>query len=498
MALFGRPEYQIGRGEVAESRVEAPYFIALMLVAAVSMVAVHAVFHDLALTIALAVSMLVFGVTIMRVDFGVAFLLIAMLGSPEISAGPVGLGRRQLNLRYEDILILIVFAGVLVRQAWEGRRLLWRPSPVNIPITLYFGLAVFASIRAVRLSLPYWDKEAAFFVVLKMAEFYMIFFLVGNAIRTRRQVRALLILFFTVAIYVALYAIFSVGVMDRVSAPFETGGTEPNTLGGYLMIVICVAASLLIYAPTRKLRGLFFLLAVIAFAPLLYTLSRASYIALLAALFALGALGKKPMIIIGTIGILLVSPFILPTEVLERVNYTFQRGSGVEVQVGDYETGLQVDTSTYERIYVWGKVRHNLRIWPWFGGGVAWSNVLDSHYARVIIESGLFGLAAFLFMQYKILKTTSQARRWSGDWLGKALGLAAQTATLGLMVHAMGTISFLIVRIMEPYWFLVALAVVMRSLALEEYFQQKDAEAREAQLKREEEVAAAQDSPVLV
>jgi hypothetical protein len=48
--------------------------------------------------------------------------------------------------------------------------------------------------------------------------------------------------------------------------------------------------------------------------------------------------------------------------------------------------------------------------------------------------------------------------------------------TMGLIVHSFGTISFLIVRIMEPYWFLMALVVVSRQIALLDHAQR----AREA------------------
>ena len=48
---------------------------------------------------------------------------------------------------------------------------------------------------------------------------------------------------FIVAMIVSLFALYTrfISGMDRVSAPFEKGGTEPNTLGGYLVMIMCVA-----------------------------------------------------------------------------------------------------------------------------------------------------------------------------------------------------------------------------------------------------------------
>ena len=47
--------------------------------------------------------------------------------------------------------------------------------------------------------------------------------------------------------------------------------------------------------------------------------------------------------------------------------------------------------------------------------------------------------------------------------------MAVFAITFALIAHSMGTISFLIVRIMEPYWFLVALAMVVRHNAIEDF-----------------------------
>ena len=92
--------------------------------------------------------------------------------------------------------------------------------------------------------------------------------------------------------------------------------------------------------------------------------------------------------------------------------------------------------------------------------------MLDSQFARVIIETGLFGFAAFSFLLWRVLKTTHEAFRWSRYWVAKGLSLGMFATCIGLIAHGFGTISFLIVRIMEPFWFLVALACVAREIAI--------------------------------
>jgi hypothetical protein len=174
--------------------------------------------------------------------------------------------------------------------------------------------------------------------------------------------------------------------------------------------------------------------------------------------------------------VLSTSFMLMPKEVRERVNYTFQEGSGKAVQLGGVDLGVQVDTSTYERIHVWRKVWFNMRWAPWLGGGVSWGMVLDSQYARVIFETGIIGVIAFIMLQWRVIKTANQTYSWSSNWIDKGVALAVFAGTIGLIVHSFGTISFLIARIMEPYWYLVAVVAVRRYDLIEAYLARKRAE----------------------
>ena len=291
------------------------------------------------------------------------------------------------------------------------------------------------------------EPFVAFFIILKMLEFYLVFFMVSLVINNTKALQRQLILFFAVSIIVCIYAIISIGTLDRVSAPFESGGTEPNTLGGYLLIVMCVAGGLFCYAPSKNWKILLALIIITGFVPFIMTLSRASYMTLFIAFIAMGIFTRRPLLIAAVALVVIASPAIMPPDVIDRVSYTFQSG-GVPLEVAGLPTNIEIDKSTYERVYVWEKVRFNLGVWPWLGGGVSWDTVLDSQYARVLIETGILGMLV---------------------------------STIGLIVHGLGTISFLIVRIMEPFWLLMALTVVAREIALVDYKQKLKA-YQEAQI----------------
>ena len=469
---FFRDTQGIGRGEVAESRMDLPFVAIFMAFCAVVVLIVHIYAHNNTITLALAVSMIVFGVTVVRVDMGIIILIFAMLLSPEVDFGEGhSRGVHGFSIRYDDILIGVIFLGVLVKLAFEGRQSFWRPSPVNAGILAYFSICLVSTLLALQRNLPAWDPKLAMFTLLKMTEFYMVYFMVGNAVRHLGDVRKFLWYFLLVAFIVCVTCSVTVGSVDRVGTPFQKHGTEPNTLGGYLTLVMIISMALMTQTKKFTQKALFFLLFCAAFFPFLFTLSRASYFALIVGMIALGILTRKWYLLAAIALVLILSPMIMPDTVKDRVNYTFQRGTGEQVIIHGQDTGLQVDKSTYERVYVWNKVWFLLHIVPWFGGGVAWEQVLDSQYARVIMETGLFGLAAFLFMQFRILRTCREASRWTRDWIGRGLALGTTAATIAMMVHSFGTISFVIIRIMEPFWFLVALTVVVRLIAIQDHTQ---------------------------
>jgi len=489
MARFSAPERRIGRGEVAESQIEAPIFVVLMAAAALGLVGLHLYYQNTPVTVAAAISLLAFGATVFRVEYGLYLLLVAMLLSPEIEYGEVGRDAgRGLNLRYDDILVMVIFIGVLVKHTFEGRPLYWRNSPINSGIMAYYGVCLVSTLLALRISVLAWDKDLAFFVLMKMFEFYLIFWMVGMSVGSMTEVRRMLRVFFAVSFVVALYGVISVGTMPRVSAPFEAGGTEPNTFGGYLMMVMVIAISLASLARAGRGRVMLIAIAGLSAVPFLMTLSRASYAALIAALVTWSLMTRRYWVLGVIAAAVALAPIVMPDTVIHRVQSTIEP-TGVPINIPILGE-VSIDKSAHERVYVWQKVRHNLTVWPFFGGGVAWGAILDSQFARVLIETGLLGLCAFCFLLGRILITTRQTFLWSRDPTARALAVAMFALTIGLIVHSFGTISFLIVRIMEPYWFLMALVVVSRQIALIDFEQRRAAAARAATLPKAAPIAA--------
>ena len=250
----------------------------------------------------------------------------------------------------------------------------------------------------------------------------------------------------------------------RVSAPFEGKGGESNTLGGYLVLVISVAAGILLNTRTTRERVFSFGLIALAFPVVLFTLSRGSWLSMLLAILALFFLSPrgKTVLFIGVLAAILVAPMVIPRQVEERVKSTF-------VGPKKFKVGTQsitLDESTTARLDTW---KHGFSAWvyePVFGFGVSHAGpAFDNQYMRVLIETGIVGLFAFLLIIASIYKTALASLRQLGEdgfYRGYLTGLMA--GLTGLLLHSCTAATFIVIRIMEPFWFLVAIAAVLPEL----------------------------------
>src|SRR3989442_1438547 len=105
---------------------------------------------------------------------------------------------------------------------------------------------------------------------------------------------------------------------------------------------------------------------------------------------------------------------------------------------------------------------------PIFGWGVTGFGFMDAQYARVLAETGLVGLATFLWLMWAVGRHALDvyATRDDPEERGLVLGFLAGFA--GLLVHAFGSNTFIIVRIMEPFWLVTGIVMMIPALEAKE------------------------------
>jgi O-antigen ligase len=412
----------------------------------------------------LVILLLVFVCTFIWPEAGLYVVIFSMLLSPEIIAGEiVGKGTlgRGLTLRLEDFLLVFIGLSWFARTAIDKTTGLFRKTPLNQPIAAYILVCLVATL---------WGKItgevegfAGFFFVLKYFEYMIVFFMVVNYVNTPAQARRLLLCLFLTCFIVSVYGLIQIPGGGRVSAPFEGSAGEPNTFGGYLVFMGALAVALLENLKDMRMRLGFALLLVVLLISLLYTQSRASYLAVVPTFLTLSIFSRWRFYLIGGLIIALcLSPVLLPHVAKYRLAYTFTQPE----QKGQIRVGkLRLDTSASARIISYKAGLSAWRKKPILGYGVTGYKFMDAQYPRIMVETGVIGLLAFAWIIYAIFRVgleTLAAQQQDGLLRGLTVGLIA--GLVGLLVHAIGANTFIIVRIMEPFWFLSGLVIAMSAM----------------------------------
>ncbi len=386
-------------------------------------------------------------------------LIFSMLLSPEFVVGGLGGGAtasRGITLRFDDIL-LVVFGFVwLAKVAIRKEDAPFFRTPLNGPIMLYIAVSVFATLIGVMAGRV--NPKVGFFFVLKYYEYVFLYFMVVNTVASQKQAKNLLIASLATCFLISLYAITQIPSGERASAPFEGETGEPNTLGGYLVFMLSIATGLILTKGSVPTRLPLFILLIAGTVGLAATLSRSSFLA--AGIVLLIVVGRmmfrKPLLAPVILIALLVSPWWVPEAVTQRIFYTFtQPVEEGQIRVG----GVRVDTSTSDRLRSWQQSLIFFQRSPVWGAGVTGGPFVDAMYPRVLTETGLLGLIAFLFLLWSIFRVGLTAFQQAQEPFSRGVALGFLLGFAGLLVHAVGANTFLIVRIMEPFWLVAALVV---------------------------------------
>ncbi|MBI4620315.1 MAG: hypothetical protein HY739_09170, partial [Desulfobacterales bacterium] len=241
-------------------------------------------------TMALAVGA---GITIVIVSFisteaALYLLILSMLLGPEFIVGQV-VGKsaveRGVTLRLDDFLLVIIGFTWFAKSTVYKELGLFLRTPLNKPIFYYIAAMVLSTAFGIMFGQV--QIKTGFFFLLKYIEYFIVYFMVVNNIRDRKQVRYWVIaILFTCAV-VSIIGIYQIPTGERVTAPFEGEIGEPNTLAGYLVLILSIVAGLILTTESRRNKILLGILSLLIIIPLLATQSRGSYLAVVPMCFAL-------------------------------------------------------------------------------------------------------------------------------------------------------------------------------------------------------------------
>lgn len=404
---------------------------------------------------------IVFTIALIKTDIALIILIFSMLLSPELQIG--GIRGRTVVLRVDDILLLTVFFGWLAKMAIDKELGLFKSTALNRPIIGYVFICLIATALGVLQGLSN-PKESVFYL-LKYFEYFLLFFMVVNNIKSMKQIKLFVFCMFLTCFLVSANACwFSFSTGQRASAPFEGPFGAANTFAGYLLLMIALIIGLLLYSSQKQRLLLLGLLAVVLWS-FLRTMSRGAWFGLFPVIMTLIVLTRKrKVILLATVVILAVlSPILLPSAVQERARSTFMPGRHYTMlgkRMAFAESGAI-------RIEAW---KRSIKKWykrPLLGYGVPGFGVVgDSQYVRVLREVGIIGFVIFTWLMVMIFRVGIDTfKACSGDNFAQGLSLGFIAGLTGLLTQALTAETFIIVRIMEPFWFLAAIVVMLPEMS---------------------------------
>lgn len=415
---------------------------------------------------------IIFFIAFTNTEFALLLLIFFMLLSPEFSLG--GVRGREVVLRIDDILLFVAFFGWLTKMAINKELGFAKVTPLNQPIVIYCFLYLISTLYGVLMGTTRWMTATFYF--LKYVEYFLLYFMVVNSLKDRRQVRRFIYCLLFVALVTSVFAWFlHFSGAERVTAPFEGKHGEPNTLGGYLLLMMMVAMGIILNITALRERIILSIGMCVAFPAFLFTLSRSSWFGFLPAyivLMFLSRKGKQMLLIVSLLFILLFS-FIFPRYVYDRIAYTFEAQTE-RVVMGKV---VRIDESSAARVDIFKNAIWRWRRSPILGSGAGSAGAtFDNQYMRVLIETGMFGTLAFFLVLFGIWRTSLRSLALAGDdHFAHGLTAGFIAGFVGLLVHSLGAATFILIRIMEPFWFITAIVVLLPELPEVEVIEPKEA-----------------------
>jgi len=406
----------------------------------------------------------VFLTTFLNTNLALCILIFSMLLSPELPLFKVP--DRAVVVRVDDLLLAVVFLSWLAKTALTKGVGFLKYTPVNKPMLIYIALCIIVTASMIILGVGLAKFSNAVFYILKYAEYFILFFLVNNNVRSAKQIKIFTVLMLVVCCIVGIvgYVQIHQGVA-RITAPFEGERAEPNTMAGYLTVMFGLMGGVFLASRSRGLKIILGMFAAWLIPVFLYTLSRGGYTAFVALFIGFALFGKRARVflLMGILILLILAPRILPLNVMERIRYTFQPGKTVSAQ--RYEVlgkRFDIEASAAARIDL---LTWLIPLWlksPVFGLGVTGVGFVEGQYVRTLGELGVVGLVVFFWLLARLFKSLSNVYNSIQDdlWL-KGVSLGVLASLFALCVHALSANVFIIVRIMEPFWFLVAMVLAI-------------------------------------
>lgn len=420
------------------------------------------------------------------------------------------LTRDQFELPKLTVLRILTAAmlGLWALRVLAVQRLELRSTPLDVPLGVWFGLQVLTTLHSISPWVSWLGEYENFRGLLTVGNYYALFYLLVNFVRTRAQIDRLLLMTLLAGLLTTAYGISQFFGVDFIAwnptsvakgRYFSTLG-NPNFLAAYLAMVMPLIVVFFIETRSRFRRTLLFISFVAMFLCLLGTGSRGGFLALLGALGVLvgfgvsnalryyrGRAATENLSLTRLLGREIVRHklwvgFLAGVAVL-LVVLSVTLGTSHMARVTDSVVHFK-DAIRVSRLHIWGPAMNMFRERPVLGLGLDTFKTAFPRYAtpefaaidgsnvasrtahnevlQVLTTQGLVGLAIVTWLTVMILIAWATAYRACRDsWRDRLIlyGLLASWAAYSLQ----NLFSFGVVAIDTFYWLILAVIVLLQT-----------------------------------
>ena len=305
--------------------------------------------------------------------------------------------------------------------------------------------------------------------------FILFYFVVINAVRTKKQLRMLTFCFVCLGVLVSFYGFYQFLNPSKFSGSwvdkemfsdigFRVYSTleNPNVLGEYLLLIIPFAVAFFFDVKGIAKKGFYFVVGCILMLCLILTYSRGCWLGILFAAVVFLILLDRRFIILILIGLLLM-PFVLPETIINRF----------------MSIGNMSDSSTSYRLYIYMGTLSMLKDYWLCGVGpgtaafnmvypsYAYDSVTAPHshdlYLQVMCDSGICGEIVFLVILYRAFKTCSIGLKNAAK-KNKIFIIGSISALCGFLVQSLFDYTFYNYRVMFLFWAVLGLSMLYANI----------------------------------
>jgi len=198
---------------IATQQLEGSTRAAVFLLAVIAIALCGAMLANklsLGIAVASVLALIIFTFSFVSTEVALYMLIFSMLLGPQLTVGggdDIAAARgRGVALRADDILVAIIGLSWFLRMAVNKDLGLFRRTPLNVPIAVYFVICIVATVHGYYL-MKRLNPLVGFFFILKYFEYFLIYFMAVNHLREKEQIRRFLIAMLLVCFCVCVFAI---------------------------------------------------------------------------------------------------------------------------------------------------------------------------------------------------------------------------------------------------------------------------------------------------